>query len=172
MWAAEQRDSPFSQFVPGKDFQTHRNSKKQQKKLFADWLNFSDDQQHNSWLHWINMTGSEGERRLYIISVFQERHQDYERGQAVNLEENNAVSCSWHVKTKKKPPPQPFFFTPTIHWSSSCQACLSTECIIIHFSKMLLYLKLEFTKRAHVRLFWKKTIGDNEFAGFWKKKLH
>lgn len=57
------------------------------------------------------------ESRLYIISVFQERRWDYERRQAGNPDEDNEVSCSWHVKTKGSPPPHPPTLT-LIHLTS------------------------------------------------------
>lgn len=66
------------------------------------------------------------ESRLYIISVFQERRWDYERRQAVNPDEDNEVSCSWHVKTKGSPPPS----HPPRHWSTSRHS----EYVIIHWS--------------------------------------
>lgn len=116
----------------------------------------------------MNMAGLRWERRLYIISVFQERHRDYERSQAVNLEENNAFSCSWHVKTKKKPP-QPFPHSPI----QLLSACLSTEYIIIHSSVQECFKDATLSwiriHRMHTFMLLLERDNPREAAGFWRR---
>lgn len=136
------------------------------------------EQQENSWLCWINTTGWQRERRLYIISVFRERYWDYERSQAaVKLGENNAVNCSLTRQDRKEavtdpplpptpanPPPQTHPSTPFCPSSCYQSACLLNTSSLIQAPQVYLWWGL--TDCTDLAVVWRGNIG-REAAGFF-----